>query len=246
VLIAVNPNGGAAAGGLLELPVGDNPVALWTDDVDGNGHAHIMTANAGSGGTMSVLLNEGGGSFAPSVDLPVGQAPRSIVAFDMEQHGDLDIAVVADSDDPMTAGPIVQIVRNDTGQAGGGPFILAEAEELAAGTGLALVGAGDLDGDRDEDLITIASGAGSVAGGGASGGATASLDWRLNDLYGMPTCREDTNDDGLINVDDLVGIILAWGACPPRSCGADVNGDQVVDVDDLVAVILAWGACKGA
>jgi hypothetical protein len=55
--------------------------------------------------------------------------------------------------------------------------------------------------------------------------------------------------DGVVDVDDLVGVILAWGDCVVTAncaCPADVappGGNDVVDVDDLVAVILNWGAC---
>ena len=45
-----------------------------------------------------------------------------------------------------------------------------------------------------------------------------------------------------VGADDLVEVILAWGACSP-ACPEDVNADGQVDVQDLVAVITAWGAC---
>ena len=52
----------------------------------------------------------------------------------------------------------------------------------------------------------------------------------------------DVNIDGSVNVDDLVSVILAWGACGSlETCLADINLDGTVDVDDLIAVILAWG-----
>jgi hypothetical protein len=53
----------------------------------------------------------------------------------------------------------------------------------------------------------------------------------------------DTNGDGVVDVDDLVAVILAWGDCPkpPKDCPADVDGSGEVDVDDLVMVILNWG-----
>jgi hypothetical protein len=57
----------------------------------------------------------------------------------------------------------------------------------------------------------------------------------------------DVNSSGFVDVDDLVAVILGWGACPapPTFCEADVApppaGDGEVDVDDLVAVILNWG-----
>ena len=52
----------------------------------------------------------------------------------------------------------------------------------------------------------------------------------------------DATGDGVVNADDLVAVILAWGPCPapPNGCPADVNGDGDVNVDDLVMVILNW------
>jgi hypothetical protein len=55
--------------------------------------------------------------------------------------------------------------------------------------------------------------------------------------------------DGNVDVDDLLAVINAWGACLPVSlCSADVSpapsGNNVVDVDDLIAVINAWGPCE--
>jgi hypothetical protein len=52
-------------------------------------------------------------------------------------------------------------------------------------------------------------------------------------------------DDRSVDVDDLIAVILAWGACP-NGCLADITplpADGQVDVDDLIAVILAWGDC---
>jgi hypothetical protein len=56
---------------------------------------------------------------------------------------------------------------------------------------------------------------------------------------------EDTNQDGQINVQDLLLVIGAWGGCPapPFPCPADINDDGLVNVVDLLAIIAAWGAC---
>ena len=53
----------------------------------------------------------------------------------------------------------------------------------------------------------------------------------------------DVNGDGAVTVEDIVAVILGWGACPPDpgDCPADLNGDNVVDVSDLVIVILGFG-----
>jgi len=54
--------------------------------------------------------------------------------------------------------------------------------------------------------------------------------------------------DDTVNVQDLLAVIGAWGACAnPNDCPADIapapSGDDTVDVQDLLAVIGAWGAC---
>ena len=51
---------------------------------------------------------------------------------------------------------------------------------------------------------------------------------------------EDVNQDGTVDVGDLLEVIGSWGTCPPL-CAADVNHDGVVDVGDMLAVIAAWG-----
>lgn len=64
-----------------------------------------------------------------------------------------------------------------------------------------------------------------------------------------PPCIGDLNADNVIDVDDLLAVIGAWGQCPPfpGNCGADIapapNGDGAVNVNDLLAVIGAWGSC---
>jgi glucose/arabinose dehydrogenase len=62
--------------------------------------------------------------------------------------------------------------------------------------------------------------------------------YRLHSLIGPG----DVNRDGMVDVDDLVAIILAWGPCDdPVTCPEDLNVSGQVDVDDLVEVILNWG-----
>jgi hypothetical protein len=53
--------------------------------------------------------------------------------------------------------------------------------------------------------------------------------------------------DGVVNVNDLLAVINAWGPCPtpPAYCPdpAPPGGDGFVNVNDLLAVINAWGTC---
>jgi hypothetical protein len=59
-------------------------------------------------------------------------------------------------------------------------------------------------------------------------------------------CLADTNDDGVVNVTDLVNVLLDWSPAPITH-GGDVTCDGVVNVQDMVQVILAWNSiCGGA
>ena len=53
----------------------------------------------------------------------------------------------------------------------------------------------------------------------------------------------DITGDGIVNVDDLLAVINAWGLCPNCeliACPADLNDDCFVNVDDLLMVINNW------
>lgn len=54
----------------------------------------------------------------------------------------------------------------------------------------------------------------------------------------------DATGDGLVNVQDLLAVINAWGACPapPALCPADLDGDGQVGVTDLLLVINNWSS----
>jgi hypothetical protein len=54
-------------------------------------------------------------------------------------------------------------------------------------------------------------------------------------------CVGDVNVDDLVDVNDLLDVIEAWGPC--ISCDADLVFDGVVDVEDLLALIAGWGPC---
>jgi spore coat protein A len=66
-----------------------------------------------------------------------------------------------------------------------------------------------------------------------------------------PPCPADIapagNVDDVVNIDDLLAVINAWGAAgQPGTVLADVappGGNGIVNIDDLLAVINAWGAC---
>jgi probable HAF family extracellular repeat protein len=63
-------------------------------------------------------------------------------------------------------------------------------------------------------------------------------------LSPIPSPIGDLDCDGLINVDDLLGVINAWGDQTPKGSSAlppaDFSHNHIVDVDDLLIVINNW------
>ena len=53
-------------------------------------------------------------------------------------------------------------------------------------------------------------------------------------------CDSDLNDDGNVNLLDLLILIDEWGA---TKSSADLNGDGVVNIHDLLMLVAAWGSC---
>lgn len=57
-----------------------------------------------------------------------------------------------------------------------------------------------------------------------------------------PTCPADLNNDGFVDVSDLLILFGSWGSCV--GCPADIAKNGVVDVSDLLMLLSAWGACQ--
>ena len=55
-------------------------------------------------------------------------------------------------------------------------------------------------------------------------------------------CYEDVNQDGQVDVNDLLSVIAAWGPC--KGWPEDIDESGTVDVSDLLAIIAAWGPCE--
>ncbi|UCD94153.1 MAG: VCBS repeat-containing protein, partial [Candidatus Zixiibacteriota bacterium] len=76
-------------------PTGGSPWSIIAADVDGDGKLDLITAGTGYTGpdsTISVLVNEGDGTFAPYVEYQAGGNPWSVCAGDFDRDGDLDLA----------------------------------------------------------------------------------------------------------------------------------------------------------
>ena len=74
-------------------PVGKNPTSINSADFNGDGFADLVTSNI-QGGSLSILMGNGDGSFQSQIVLPACQEPRNlaIADFDLDHHADLSIA----------------------------------------------------------------------------------------------------------------------------------------------------------
>jgi hypothetical protein len=133
----------------VSYPVGPSPLAVVTADLNGDGVPDLITAN-GSAGTVSVLLGNGGGTFAAAQDYAAGPNVGSVAVGDFNGDGIPDLVVTNGS-----AGTVSVLLGN-----GDGSF--QAPQSYAAGSRPAAVAVGDFNGDGIPDLAVADNGRTSV------------------------------------------------------------------------------------
>jgi hypothetical protein len=130
-------------------------------------------------------------------------------------------------------------------------FVDATNGDYRLSTGSPCVDVGDLaslpsdsfdlddDGDTKEFLPVDFNGERRVVNGYLDMGAH---EWQRTCMGDIAPSSPGVAGNGVVDVDDLLAVINAWGECD--ICVGDVDGDNDIDVDDLLAVINGWGSCK--
>ena len=117
--------------------------SMGAADMDGDdGALDLLVANP-DGDTVSVLLNQGAGSFSPSVDYATGDEPNSVAAADFDGDGLPDV-VTADY-----RSSTLSVFMN----RGQGRLAARIAHQIAAGP--FFVTAADLNADGAPDLVAV-------------------------------------------------------------------------------------------
>ena len=55
-----------------------------------------------------------------------------------------------------------------------------------------------------------------------------------------PLCPQDLTGDGMVDINDLLDLLAAWGE---TDHAADLDGNGVVDTNDLLNLLGMWGRC---
>jgi len=136
--------GGFAASPGSPLTVGDGPNAVALGDVNDDGNADLVTANAGSN-DISVLLGDGIGGFAPAAGSPfmAGDLPQSVTLGDVDADDNLDLITTN-----LVSNDVSVLLGDGTGQftaATGSPFAVAVGPRTAA--------VDDVNADGNADLV---------------------------------------------------------------------------------------------
>jgi len=123
----------------IDYGVGSWPQSVFCADLDGDADLDLAVANIVDD-NVSILKNNGDGTFQTKVDFGAGDGPRSVFCADLDGDNDLDLVVSNYYSDN------VSILKNN----GDGTF--QSAVSYGTGDGPYGVFCADLDGDTDVDL----------------------------------------------------------------------------------------------
>jgi hypothetical protein len=238
--------------------VGDNPNYGVAADFNGDGKPDLAIGNV-LHNNVSVLLNNGNGTFAGAVNYPVDLHPEALASADFNGDGKLDLAVGNFHGGPTSAGSFSILIGN-----GDGTFQPAVTQPVGTPFRIA---ATDLNADGKQDLVAISADTHkvSVMLGNGNGTFQAPVTYSVGPprILAIADFNGDSKPDVAVTNnagDGGISILIGNGdgtlqpaffvsiGMPPRDVGTgDLNGDSkpdliaVVSTENTVVVLLGNG-----
>lgn len=246
-----------------DFTVGTSPQDVAVGDVDGDGDLDLVTANFGSN-NVSVLLNNGQGSFSAAASSPfaAGPNPDAVALGDFNEDGNLDL-VTANIGQFSQGNTVSVLLGNGNGSFG-------SATDFTVGTSPSSVAVADFNRDNNLDFaVGSFNGTVSVLFGNGTGSFPVTSDFTTN-VSGFSISVGDFNNDNNPDIvtggrgDGIVSLLLGNGTTsfqppiliqtevvfPAPDAVGDFNGDGNQDLvvgnnsgsfEDEIAVLLGNG-----
>lgn len=116
-------------------------------DFNGDGIPDLATANSSSN-TVSILINNGDGTFRPHLEFATGPEPTSLVAVDLNKDGKMDLVVLNSAADAT---------HNISILIGNGDGTFQPHRDIGGGPNIVSVAAGDFNHDGNPDIATASA-----------------------------------------------------------------------------------------
>jgi hypothetical protein len=125
-------------------PVGSGPAQLIVADFNGDHIPDLATVN-NSANTVSILINNGNGTFRTHVDFATGPAPVDLAAVDWNKDGKMDLVVVNSGADAAHSVSIL---------IGNGDGTFKAHQDIAGAPSANSIAVGDFNHDGNPDIAT--------------------------------------------------------------------------------------------
>src|SRR6266404_3601971 len=236
----------------VAIATGTNPQSVAVGDFNGDGKLDLAVANggdfsSGAGGSVTVLLGNGDGTFQAARSFVVSGSPWAVAMGDFNGDGKLDLAT-ANGGGGLEPGTVSVLMGN-----GDGAFL----EAPTFGSGGASLAVGDFNGDGKLDLVTNG-----VLLGNGDGTFQAPLAFPAGTYSSLAV--GDFNGDGKLDLagpgnSGVISVLLgngdgtfqaplnsSSGTYPSGSVAAgDFNGDGKLDLVGVTSVGIWVALGKG-